>query len=162
MEKAHAFDPASRVWVYTASRALTEEETQKMEQALDEFCYGWTAHDQQLHASGLVMHNRYVILVVDETQAGASGCSIDKSVHFLETIGKAIGVDFFTRNLVGFYINEKWEWHDFKATPELLKSGKVTAKTPVLDTTADTLATLKNWERPLADTWLSRYLKHAS
>jgi len=160
MEEAHQFDPASRVWVYTASRLLSDQETEKMEQALDEFCYGWTAHDQQLHAGGLVMHNRYIILVVDETQAGASGCSIDKSVHFLETIGKAIQVDFFTRNLVGMKIEDQWEWHDFKATPELIKEGKVTSKTHVLDTTVDTFASLKNWERPLADTWMSRYLKH--
>ncbi len=33
----------------------------------------------------------------DETQAEASGCSIDGSVHFVKELGAEIGVDFFNR-----------------------------------------------------------------
>lgn len=160
--EAHSFDPQSRVWIYTSSRLLSDAEVDKLENAIDDFCTGWTAHNQQLHAGGLVVYNRYIILVVDETQAGASGCSIDKSVHFLQEMGKALHSDFFTRNLVAYAKGDSIEWIDFKEIPSLLASGELNADTKVFDTSASTYGELKNWKKPLAQTWMSRYLKTAS
>jgi len=50
----------------------------------------WTAHNNQLKAKGEIRYNRFLILIVDESQAGASGCSIDKSVPFYETAGTTL------------------------------------------------------------------------
>lgn len=91
------FSPDSRVWVYTCDRALTPSELQIVQSKLNDFCSQWTAHNQALQAVAEVFENQFVILMVDETMAGASGCSIDKSVHFLEQLGDAIQVDFFER-----------------------------------------------------------------
>lgn len=156
--EAHTFDPQSRVWVYTSEKVLNDSEVEKLETALDDFCTGWTAHNQQLHAGGLVMHNRFVILVVDETQAGASGCSIDKSVHFLQEIGKALQTDFFVRNLVAYKNEGSINWVDFKDIPKLLSENKLSAETEIIDTSANTFGDLKQWEKPLDQTWLKRYL----
>ncbi len=156
--QAHTFDPASRVWIYTSSRPLNEDETSSIETEIDQFCSGWTAHDQQLHAGGLILHRRLLILVVDETQAGASGCSIDKSAQFLRYLGEKYQTDFFTRNLVGLKQNGNWEWIDFREIPELLRSSQINAETPVLDVTASDYAGLKSIEKTLADSWLKRYL----
>lgn len=155
---AMEFNPASRIWIYTASRAFSEDETAEINGLLDQFTKNWTAHSKELLADGFVVHNRMVVLAVDESQAGASGCSIDSSVHFLKKLGDTYQTDLFVRNLVALKMDELWEWHDFKSIPELLKAGKISAETAVLDTTVTDLKGFQTWEKPLKNTWLSRYL----
>lgn len=158
--EAHAFHPHSRVWVYTSSRLLSGPEVLRLSEQLNHFCENWTAHNQQLFAQAYCAHQRYVIFVVDETQAGASGCSIDKSVHFLQKAGQTLGCDFFVRNLVAYKTQNEWEWVDFKSIPSLIDSQHIDASTLVLDTTVTDFQGLMAWEKPLAESWMKRYLKH--
>lgn len=153
------FHPRSRVWVYTASRKLTPVEVGLLKGKLDQFCRSWTAHDQKLLAGGRIFHDRLLVLYVDETQAGASGCSIDASSRFLREMGKELDCDFFVRNLVAIDLNGVWEWVDFKTIPGLLESGTIHATTSIIDTSISELQDLRTWEKPLGETWLKRYLK---
>lgn len=88
---------SSRLWVYQAERSLEDTELSYIKEVLSEFCPTWTAHDIKLKADFDILFNRFVILVVDETQAGASGCSIDKSVKKMQEISAHLKVDFFNR-----------------------------------------------------------------
>lgn len=72
------FSQHSRVWIYQSDRKLTDPEVGKIQQELDDFTIGWTAHNNQLKARAEIRYNRFLILIVDESQAGASGCSIDR------------------------------------------------------------------------------------
>ncbi|MBI1222292.1 MAG: hypothetical protein GC180_06775 [Bacteroidetes bacterium] len=153
-----AFDPSSRLWLYTSSRNFSDAECKEIKSLLAEFAAGWTAHDKKLKATGSIEHGRVVALMVDESQAGASGCSIDKSVHFLRDLGVKYDTDFFVRNLVGVKMNGTWEWVDFRSIPTLLQEGKISSDTMVLDNTIQTAGSLNRWEKRLSDTWLNRYL----
>lgn len=155
----HAFHPQSRVWVYTASRELVHEEVEQLNGQLEKFCAGWCAHDQKLFAGGRILHDRLVVLFVDETQAGASGCSIDTSTRFFRDAGKALDCDFFVRNLVAVNREGAWDWIDFKTIPSMLESGTLSADTLIIDTSISDLQGLKSWIKPLKDSWLKRYLK---
>ena len=54
--------------------------------------------------------NRFLILAVDESQASASGCSIDSSVKFVKAMESELGTDFFNRmNLVILNAKEELE-----------------------------------------------------
>jgi len=91
-----ALSPHSRVWVYQSSRPFTEEEVVNLNLDLAAFTLQWTAHNQQLAARGGVGYGRFVLLMVDESRGGGtSGCSIDKSVHFMQDLGEEYQVDFF-------------------------------------------------------------------
>lgn len=153
-----AFHPRSRVWVYTASRNFLPEEVHLLKGKLDQFCRSWTAHDQKLLAGGQIFHNRLLVLFVDETRAGASGCSIDTSSRFLREIGKELNCDFFVRNLVALDLDGVWEWVDFKTIPGLLQSGKINANTTTIDASIGEFQELSDWEKPIKETWLKRYL----
>jgi len=157
--ESHAFHPQSRVWVYTASRSLKEHEIARLEERIAEFCQSWTAHNQQLHAGGYIAYDRMVVLVVDESKAGASGCSIDKSVHFLEAAGHHLNCDFFIRNLVGIKQDDSWEWMDFRQVSGMLSKAKIYPHTIVIDSLVNDFESLQSIEKPLAESWLSRYLK---
>ncbi len=88
---------SSKVWVYTADRILSDEEAALLQNEADAFVLNWAAHGTGLTARGKVIENRFLVLVADETQVNASGCSIDSSVKFVKSMGEKLSVDFFNR-----------------------------------------------------------------
>ena len=88
---------SSKVWVYTANRVLSDEEVSLLQSETDTFVRGWAAHGTGLKAKGTVIENRFLVLVADETEVHASGCSIDSSVKFVKSAGAQLNVDFFNR-----------------------------------------------------------------
>ena len=148
------FSENSRVWVYQSDRKLTDGEVIQLQILLDNFTAGWTAHNNQLKAKGEIRYNRFLILTVDENQAGASGCSIDKSVHFMKQVEQQFNINLFDRfNLAYREGNEVLSVprHNFE---ELLKQGRITTNTIVFNNMVQNLNELQNkWEVPFKDSW---------
>lgn len=155
------FQPSSKVWIYTASKDFNSDEIPYIDTQIGLFCSLWTAHDVKLKAGGALLFNRLLVLVVDESQTGASGCSIDKSVNFVKQLGAELNCDFLIRNLVGIQLYGKYQWVDFKEIPRLLENQEINSDTLVIDQQIKTLAELEKIEKPLSETWLSRYLKQS-
>jgi hypothetical protein len=65
---------------------MNETEAQTILAELKSFCSTWTAHQVALRADVVIFLNRFIILIVDEAVSGASGCSIDKSLHIMQQI----------------------------------------------------------------------------
>jgi|688.fasta_scaffold763959_2 predicted lactoylglutathione lyase len=91
------FSLSSRVWVYASNRALNSTESTYAQDEINEFVKQWATHGKELVAKGAVLFDRFIILTVDEQKVGASGCSIDSSVHFVKALGKELNVNFFDR-----------------------------------------------------------------
>lgn len=87
----------ARLWSYQSDRKLTETEKAWIEEVLPPFLKDWAAHGAKLNAYGTVLGDYHLILVVNEDQANASGCSIDSSVRFIKHLEKELGVSFFNR-----------------------------------------------------------------
>ena len=80
---------------------MNDLESEYLENQASSFVHEWAAHGVGLKAESLVYKNRFLILAVDESQANASGCSIDSSVKFVKAMGSELSIDFFNRmNLV--------------------------------------------------------------
>ena len=148
------FSENSRVWVYQSDRKLSDEEAKQIQGQLEGFATGWTAHNNQLKAKAEIRYNRFLILIVDESQAGASGCSIDKSVHFMQHLEKQFGIKLFDRfNLAYRQGSEVLSAprHDFEA---MLKQGSINTGTIVFNNMVQNLNELKTkWEVPFKDSW---------
>jgi hypothetical protein len=152
-----AFSPESRVWIYAAERPLTEAEAAAVQEALDEFAQRWTAHNQALQAAGELFHRQLIVLMVDETKAGASGCSIDASVHFLEALGHQLGVDLFDRMQFGLVEDGALQIVRRDELASALREGRVNADTLVANTLAPTRRALREqWLQPLNQSWVRR------
>src|ERR1700712_4874044 len=91
------FSENSRVWIYQSNKQLTDTQVIQLQVQLDNFTTGWTAHNSQLKAKAEIRYNRFIILVVDESLAGASGCSIDKSVNYMKQIEQQFNINLFDR-----------------------------------------------------------------
>jgi len=148
------FSPQSRVWIYQSDRKLTDQEVQQIQPELDRFTTNWTAHNNQLKAKGEVRYNRFFILIVDESQAGASGCSIDKSVHFMQQVQQHLGINLFDRFNLAYREGEEvlsLPRHGFE---DKLKDGSINKQTIVYNNLVQNLTELETkWEVPFKDSW---------
>lgn len=124
----------SRIWIYTADRVLNAVEQATFRQSLEEFCAGWQSHGSELASAGELFEGCLLVLAVDERSAGASGCSIDKSVRWLKEWGVTHGVDFFNRHLVVYREQEVWRLTGVQQFWAMRKAGIVTEETEVVDT----------------------------
>lgn len=160
MDGYEMFSPASRVWIYQSNRAFTEAESSAINQLLAEFAASWISHNRQLRAWAGLFHQRFVVLMVDESQADASGCSIDKSVAFLKQLQAQFEVDLFDRMLFSTYQNETVRVYTRESMQEALDSGEVSADTPVFDNLVNTLALFESsWIKLLSESWYKRFFK---
>ncbi len=149
----------SRVWVYTASRQLSEAEQADIQRQLNHFVKEWTAHRQALEAVGEIRNGRFLILAVDESQAGASGCSIDASVRFLQDLGNSHQVDFFDR--LTFFADNGEGFLPYAQTEftAAYQRGELTDESPVVDPLVNTKAQLDAaFVKPLKDSWHKRFV----
>ncbi|MFI5160371.1 MAG: ABC transporter ATPase [Sphingobacteriales bacterium] len=148
------FSEHSRVWIYQSDKQLTDEQATRLLDLLNKFATEWTAHNHQLKAKAEVRYNRFIVLIVDESEAGASGCSIDKSVNFLKRVEQEFRINLFDRFNFAYREEDKVlsaPRHQFE---ELLKEGKVNSNTIVFNNLVPTLADLETkWEVPFKDSW---------
>lgn len=148
------FSQQSRVWIYQADKKLTDQEVFLIQQELDKFATGWTAHNNQLKAKGEVRYNRFLILIVDESQAGASGCSIDKSVHFMKQIEQHFNINLFDRFNLAYRDGEEILSLPRHAFEDMLKQGKINTETIVYNNMVQNLTELESkWEVPFKNSW---------
>ena len=150
----------SRIWIYQSSRVLAYQDTLALSEYLTPFIQSWTAHDVRLRANYEILYDRFVVLMVDESLAGASGCSIDKSVHLMTEIGQKMNIDFFDR-LTFAYLDP----HDEVVTvtssafADLYAEGDINDDTLVFDNLVSTKAALySDWKKPLKDSWHKNFV----
>jgi hypothetical protein len=146
---------ASKVWMYQSSRPLSPEEQQRINVEMQAFSRQWTAHNQQLKAWGGVLEDRVLVLMVDETVAGASGCSIDKSVHFMQDLEAKFGIQLFDRMLLSFKNTDgNVETIPAAAISEKIEAGALQPHTPVINMLAASKAEIDTrFFIPFKDSW---------
>jgi hypothetical protein len=158
-----ALPESARIWLYQADRKLTREEQDTISSKLLSFTNQWVAHNQPLRSSFLILHDQFVVLAVDESYSGASGCSIDSSVHVIRSLVDEMQVDFFNRANVAFWIDEEVKTLSLSGLAEKLEEGFWNANTIVFDNTILTIGALKSkWMVQARNSWLRRYLAKTS
>lgn len=148
-----------RIWVYTLSKELTNEQLVDFKNRCQNFVSGWTAHDVSLDASFELYQNRLLIFKVNEDKYNASGCSIDKQLRFIKELEQTFSVELLNRLLVAYENNHQVEVIKSSQVKELLAANQITENTLVFDNTITQSSELTTkWKQPLQSTWLSKYL----
>ena len=145
----------SRVWVYQAGRKLTEAEIISIKEKADLFIEEWTAHGARLKACFEIRDGIFLLMLVDEKQAMASGCSIDKSVHFILDLENEFAVSL-TNRLLFAYRNSagKVEIVPRNEFEQLVKTGVIKDSTPVFNTLVQNKSELETgFEIPFEKSW---------
>ena len=75
----------ARLWVYQCNRKFSPAEIEGINSSLQEFLASWDAHGIALKSSYRLYYDQVIVLAVDQSSHGASGCSIDASVAFMKS-----------------------------------------------------------------------------
>jgi len=155
--KFETFPATSRVWIYQSKTVFSEADIPKIRQQIQAFTAQWASHNNALRATGNIYHNRFVVLMTDESQMGASGCSIDSSVHFIKAVEQEYKVDLFDRMVFTYEKDGAVQAADREQFTKLYASGEINDDTIVFDNLVNTKADFEaRWKVRLGDSWHSR------
>lgn len=145
---------SSRIWIYNTNRSFSENELELIKTQAENFLKDWTSHGASMMAQLHVLYDRFIILVLDESAANASGCGIDKSVKFIKELGETLKTDLFQRTTVYYRqgdIIHNAPIHEFWA---MKKAGLIFGDTILFDNTIQSLGDLRTkWEIPFKESW---------
>jgi hypothetical protein len=134
-----ALPATARVWVFASERVLTGAVRDQLLNAVDAYLANWQAHGQPLTSARTWRDDRFLAVGVDQTDAYASGCSIDGLFRALQLLRPVLGASL----LPGGHVHFRDATGDIRAVTrdaftDLGARGAVTAATTVFDPTVGT------------------------
>lgn len=149
----------SRVWVYQSNRKLNDSEIESINIKTKHFLEQWTAHGKDLEAGFELKYNRFIIIGLNQENTSASGCSIDSSVCFIQSLEKEFEIDLLDKMNVTFYNGDFLAHKSLADFKKMAKARSVSKKTIVFNNLINTKAEyIENWEVPAEDSWHNRFL----
>ncbi len=149
----------SRIWIYQSNRKLNDTEVEVISSKTNDFLEQWTAHGKDLEAGFEIKYNRFIVIGLNQENASASGCSIDSSVYFIQSLEKEFDVDLMDKMNVTFYNGDFIAHKSLADFKKMAKARSISKKTVVFNNLINTKAEYKeNWEVPAEDSWHERFL----
>jgi len=149
---------SAKVWVYQSSREFTQGELDELNISLTGFVAGWQAHGADLTAGFQLLERRFIVFLVDESTAAASGCSIDSSVGIIRSVEEKYKVNMTDKGQVAFWSDDKIEVIAFKQIKPTIESGIISKDTLIFNNSVATLKEFnENWQIEAGDSWMKRY-----
>ncbi len=157
----------ARLWCFAAEPPPSREASARLLVAVEAFVEEWMAHGQALRAALEWRRGRFLLIAVDESAAGASGCSIDALTHRLREIESDLGLRLLDASPIWFLEPGSSEAVRCVTRPEfreLARTGRVDGDTRVFDLTAGRLADVRRgrFERPAGEAWHARLLSKSA
>lgn len=148
----------SRIWIYQSNRKFSDAEIVEIENDLTHFLENWSAHGTPLEASFITKYNRFIIIAVNQEVQAASGCSIDASVSFIQSLEQIYQVDLLDKMNVTFKTGEHIAHKSLIEFKKMAKEKAVTSNTIVFNNLVNTIEEFNySWEVPATDSWHSRF-----
>ncbi len=148
----------SRIWIYPADRPFSNSEVEAIKNKTELFLEKWTAHGVELQAGIDIPYDRFIVLGLNESVQSASGCSIDASVHFIQSLEQEFGLSLLDKMNVTY--------RDKNTINHIhLKDFRTMAKKKQLDPSVIVFNNLvmnkreydSHWEGPASSSWHARY-----
>src|SRR3989304_293886 len=95
----------SRVWIYQSDRLFTPEDLEIITKRSNEFFPAWTSHEKKMEASVEILYGLFIVIAVNEKTAPPSGCGIDKSIKFIQSLESELKASLLNRTNV-IYVNQ--------------------------------------------------------
>lgn len=147
--------PDARVWVYAASRPLTETEKQTISAQAFSFTEEWTAHQVPLKASFQIVDDVFLLFGVDVGHHDISGCGIDKSVHLVQKWEQELGISLFNRMQLEYRLGDTIHITNKTNLANALQQQAVNDQTPFYNKTITTVEELNTkFIVPLNQSWV--------
>lgn len=148
----------AKIWIYQSNRRLTDAEAADIGSMTREFTEGWAAHGTGLRASFQVLYNRFIVLAVDQQPQQATGCSIDASVRFIQSLEERFQIDLLDKMNVTYRLGEHLAHKPLAEFKKMAKDKAVSPNTIVFNNLVNTVGEFAEfWEVPASESWHSRF-----
>ncbi|MEM1259728.1 MAG: ABC transporter ATPase [Bacteroidota bacterium] len=149
----------SRIWIYQCNRSFSKAELAELHELFDTFLTQWTAHGADLKAGYEIRYNRFLVIGLDQSVNSASGCSIDASVHFIQSLEQKFQVDLLDKMNVSYKQGEFVAYKPLKDFKKMAKERAVSKNTVVFNNLVATKQEyLEHWEVPASESWHARFM----
>lgn len=156
MNVFNGISPHSRIWIYQSSEEFIPKQLKTIEELKNIFLQHWESHGNPVKGKIEVLHNRFIVIVIDEADEKSCGRSVDASIHLMKELEKELNVSLLNRMLVAYKKGEQIFSCTLPEFEALAKKGDVDSNTIVFNNTVHTLAEFeKNWEVPVEKSWHS-------
>jgi hypothetical protein len=153
-KKSDFFPEDTRIWIYQCSTILSQNQINIIESLADDFVNDWTAHGTKLKAAIEVYHQLFIVVFADEKQALASGCSIDKSLKFIQSLESDLGITLLDRMQVAYMEKDEFKIIHLNKLAEKIKEKILDGNTKIFNNLIKTKADLQtNWFVAIKDSW---------
>ena len=151
----------ARAWVFGSDKTLDAATSDALLNEVDLFLAQWKAHGVPLTVGRDWRFGRFLMVAVDQTTAGASGCSIDGLFQTLMGLERRLGANLVTSCLI-FFRDENGAIQSVtrKEFASRAADGKISSETQVFDPTITTLGEWRaRFELTVADSWHAKLLE---
>ena len=155
-----ALPDSARVWVFGSDKPLSAEGTTALLDGVDRHLAEWKAHGAPLTVSRDWRDGRFLVVAVDQSTAGATGCSIDGLFRVLQQLEHTVGASLVGGGRV-FYRDDHGgvQSAERSEVSTLSGSGVITKDTVVFDTSLTDLGTFRAcFERRAKESWVKELL----
>ena len=143
----------SRIWIYGAEQRLTKDQESYILQSLSDHLQSWNAHKVPLMAGVTILENYFIVVALDESDNGASGCSVDALQNKIQDLEKELSVSLMNRLNVFCRINDEIE-----CVPSFKLDSIAKAKTLFYDLTIQKKSELNSYLKPISEGWCANFL----
>lgn len=148
---------SARAWVFGSDRPLSPEATTALLAGVDAHLAEWKAHGEPLTVGREWHADRFLTVAVDQSTAGASGCSIDGLFRVLQQLEKETGASLVSGGRVFYRDGTGAVQSATRAEVATLAStGAISKDSVVFDTSLTDLGTYRAcFERAARQSWVA-------
>ena len=149
----HILPEESRIWLYAAKNALCKDQQIYILKVISEDLSAWNAHKKPLTAGVTILENHFIVIALDESENGASGCSIDTLQNTIQKIEKELSIPLMNRLNVFCEIED-----NIVCVPSFKLGSTAKAETPFYDLTILEKSEITTYLKPISEGWCAHLL----
>ena len=143
----------SRIWIFAAEQKLLNHQENHILKSISDHLQNWETHKKPLTAGVSILENQFVVVALDETKNGASGCSIDTLQNKIQNLEKELSVSLMNRLNVFCKIDDK-----IHCIPMNKLAENTNKDTLFYDLTIQKKSELYSYLKPISEGWCASYL----
>ena len=143
----------SRIWIYAAEHKLTNDQENYILNHISDHLQNWKAHKIPLTAGVTILENHFIVVALDDSQYGASGCSIDTLQKLIQNLEKELSISLLNRLNVFCKIED-----EILCIPSFKLESIAKANTLFYDLTIQKKSDLYSYLKPISEGWCDSYL----
>ena len=149
----HTLPEESRIWLYAAENTLSKDQKNYILNFISDDLRVWNAHKLPLTSAVTILENHFIVIALDESKNGASGCSIDTLQNMIQKIEKEFSIPLMNRLNVFCEIEGQIVCVPSFKLESIAKSG-----TLFYDITILKKRDLDTYLKPISEGWCAHFL----